>query len=580
MNACSALALLGKITQLDSSYQQNKIRFNEKVRKNRYILKRIISCIKFCSALRGRDESTKSSNRGIFRELLDFSAELDDTLREHLQNASVLKGSSKAIQNDILDCMLSCCKYEMSSRIKNSDFLAIQCDETSDISNWCQLVLICRYVYDGTVCEHFWCFKKVTDKTAEGLRRSIEEELDFLITETPEKLIAQSYDGANGMSGVHQQLREKYPYAHYVHCYAHELNVIIEKAASQHAQVRLFFNNLSAIPAFFSNSSNRSDDLKEIVKQILPKIAVTKWTYNIRTANTVYENREQLIEVFEEIEQKCLKRSTTNEASGLRRALEDPEFIFWLTFFHRIIPHVEVLYNQIQSRNTDDVQLHRDIETFETCVAYVKSETEDIQNDTEKSYAAAKRRREESSRSVYAKEVCNVIVAQIKDRFSFRGHLQAEELFVTESFEEFSKDFPANVLDAVCAAYPFLCQSRLKTELEVIYSRSDFRHVIGAMNFLSLMLQNDLSEVFPETIKLLKIILTTPMTTAEAERCFSTLKSAKSFLRSTMDSERLNALAMMNINESLAQDIQNFEDKVMEKFICMKDRRADFTFKK
>nr|CAH7759839.1 unnamed protein product [Callosobruchus chinensis] len=382
------------------------------------------------------------------------------------------------------------------------------------------------------------------------------------------------------MSGVHQQLREKYPYAHYVHCYAHELNVIIEKAASQHAQVRLFFNNLSAIPAFFSNSSNRSDDLKEIVKQILPKIAVTKWTYNIRTANTVYENREQLIEVFEEIEQKCLKRSTTNEASGLRRALEDPEFIFWLTFFHRIIPHVEVLYNQIQSRNTDDVQLHRDIETFETCVAYVKSETEDIQNDTEKSYAAAKRRREESSRSVYAKEVCNVIVAQIKDRFSFRGHLQAEELFVTESFEEFSKDFPANVLDAVCAAYPFLCQSRLKTELEVIYSRSDFRHVIGAMNFLSLMLQNDLSEVFPETIKLLKIILTTPMTTAEAERCFSTLKSAKSFLRSTMDSERLNALAMMNINESLAQDIQNFEDKVMEKFICMKDRRADFTFKK
>nr|CAH7751378.1 unnamed protein product [Callosobruchus chinensis] len=69
--------------------------------------------------------------------------------------------------------------------------------------------------------------------------------------------------------------------------------------------------------------------------------------------------------------------------------------------------------------------------------------------------AQAKRRREESSRSVYAKEVCNVIVAQIKDRFSFRGHLQAEELFVTESFEEFSKDFPANVLDAVVRSLPF-----------------------------------------------------------------------------------------------------------------------------
>nr|CAH7732336.1 unnamed protein product [Callosobruchus chinensis] len=100
------------------------------------------------------------------------------------------------------------------------------------------------------------------------------------------------------------------------------------------------------------------------------------------------------------------------------------------------------------------------------------------------------------------------------------------------------------------------------------------------MSFLSSMSQSDLTDVFAETIKLLKVILTTPMTTAEAERCFSTLKRVKSFLRNTMDNDRLNALAMMSINRSLVEDIDHFEDKVMGKFICMKDRRANFTFEK
>nr|CAH7728843.1 unnamed protein product [Callosobruchus chinensis] len=47
-----------------------------------------------------------------------------------------------------------------------------------------------------------------------------------------------------------------------------------------------------------------------------------------------------------------------------------------------------------------------------------------------------------------------------------------------------------------------------------------------------------------------------------------------------MDNDRLNALAMTSINRRLVEDIDNFGDKVMKKLICMKDRPADFTFKK
>ncbi|MBN3274512.1 ANFC protein, partial [Polyodon spathula] len=44
---------------------------------------------------------------------------------------------------------------------------------------------------------------------------------------------------------------------------------------------------------------------------------------------------------------------------------------------------------------------------------------------------------------------------------------------------------------------------------------------------LELMIYNKLDKTFPEITKLLKIVITTPVITAEAERCFSTLKQIK-----------------------------------------------------
>ena len=87
------------------------------------------------------------------------------------------------------------------------------------------------------------------------------KELELLIKDHPHKLIAQSYDGVAALSGVNKgvqaRVKELYGNAHFVHCYAHQLNLILEKATSQNSNVRVFFNRLSGIPAFFSNSPQR-----------------------------------------------------------------------------------------------------------------------------------------------------------------------------------------------------------------------------------------------------------------------------------------------------------------------------------
>ncbi|CAH2002855.1 unnamed protein product [Acanthoscelides obtectus] len=124
--------------------------------KNRYVLSKTIDGIKFCGAfelaLRGHDGT---QNPGIFRGLINFSAELDTTLSEHIKNASIFKETSKEIHNDLPDCILEVCHEAIIKQINRASYLAIIADETTDIAGETQLVTIFRYVFNGESVERY-----------------------------------------------------------------------------------------------------------------------------------------------------------------------------------------------------------------------------------------------------------------------------------------------------------------------------------------------------------------------------------------------------------------------------------------
>jgi hypothetical protein len=69
----------------------------------------------------------------------------------------------------------------------------------------------------------------------------------------------------------------------------------------------------------------------------------------------------------------------------------------------------------------------------------------------------------------------------------------------------------------------------------------------------------------------LRIILCIPSTNCSAERSFSTLNRVKSYLRSTMSEERLNSLAILNIESDLTKKL-DYKD-VIEEFAHKKSRK-------
>ena len=122
----SMLRTLNIGQQTDSGYAAFIYRHNEQVDKNHLILSRIISCIRFCEKfelpLRGHDETTQSKNPGVFLGLIDFACDLDSSSRKHIDSNAAFKGTSKTVQNEILDLIIFVCQDHIKNEISKSNF--------------------------------------------------------------------------------------------------------------------------------------------------------------------------------------------------------------------------------------------------------------------------------------------------------------------------------------------------------------------------------------------------------------------------------------------------------------------------
>ncbi|XP_072042789.1 zinc finger MYM-type protein 1-like [Amphiura filiformis] len=607
LTCCVRLELLGNVnicTQLDDAYRSSIRKHNQLVDKNRHVLSKLIDCVKFCGAfelaLRGHNETPDSENAGIFRGLVDLVAELDGVLAEHLDTATTFKGTSKTIQNELLQCMYEVYLDHVESEIEQCNFISVQADETTDVSCKCQVVIVIRYTLNGEIKERFMGFQEAKEKHADALTKIITDVLCKYNVKN--KLIAQTYDGAATMkgriNGVQAQIRKDYPLAYFVHCYAHQLNLVMEQACSKNIRkCKIFFANLAGFSVFFTSSPKRSSQLKEFCAARIPRAAQTRWNFTSRVVNTVYENKDgllsSLIAIRDGLPESEIETAqhthfnwdakTISEAAGLIKWLLDDEFMFLLEFFHRVMPHVDILYAKLQKRNISVDEVDKAVQAFIRDLKKLRSEIDSISvtQDEDQSASNTRKRRRDDMQSLKSscKEACDTMIVQATDRFTVVGNLIPLQLVDPTSFSAYAANFPDEKFEQVAVFYPMIVKEKLKTELTVLYSSSEFQSSKSSLSLLQFLIENNLKHHFSEVCQLLEISLTTPLVSAESERCFSTLGRIKTFLRNTMTNERLNALAALSIQKSMIRDIANFNQLVINKFAAAKNRRAEFLYK-
>ena len=94
------------------------------------------------------------------------------------------------------------------------------------------------------------------------------------------------------------------------------------------------------------------------------------------------------------------------------------------------------------------------------------------------------------------------------------------------------------------------------------------------LQFLSFWLASELQNVFPHIFKLCQICVIIPSSSASAERSFSRMKLIKTYLRTTMKSSRLSALATLSIEREAALNLPY--DDIIDTFATSKKRHAKF----
>lgn len=123
----------------------------------------------------------------------------------------------------------------MRERVRNTAFVSVMVDETTDVSNIAKMLYVLRYTTDGGVKERFFQFGDVSGKKhTEAIAGQVLEFLEDCAC--TRKVIAQCHDGAavtaSGLNGVQAKIKEKIPQALFVDCYARSLNLVMSQSAA------------------------------------------------------------------------------------------------------------------------------------------------------------------------------------------------------------------------------------------------------------------------------------------------------------------------------------------------------------
>ncbi|CAG2195051.1 unnamed protein product [Mytilus edulis] len=255
----------------------------EIIQRNRQILMSIIKSLVFCGrqgiALRGhRDDDTdkgSSTNKGNFKELLNFRVDAGDSILEKHLNSCKKNATytSKTSQNHLLLCLKNYIQNKIVSEVRALDigpYYGIQCDEVTDSSNWEQLGLVIRYTVHGHPKERLLEFKECETITGVEIASKLIESLSNAGLDT-QLCRSQTMDGTGNMSGKYNgcaaKFREHSPKAVYYYCSSHDWNLVLCKS-SKVKEIHIMLDALKQLGIFFRYSPKRCRRLEKCITDV------------------------------------------------------------------------------------------------------------------------------------------------------------------------------------------------------------------------------------------------------------------------------------------------------------------------
>ncbi|XP_071706723.1 uncharacterized protein [Rutidosis leptorrhynchoides] len=601
--------------QYDIEKQEYRIRLQSSIDVVRYVMHNALP-------FRGHDESENSIYRGIFLETLKLVAsQNEDAHKAMIKAPKNCKLTSPDIQKDIVECFVKEILSSIFGEIGN-DVFSLLVDESSGVSKKEQMAVVLRYVDKcGVVNERFVGVLHVKDTSSLTLKSAI----DSLFAEhkvSLKQVRGQGYDGASNMRGEFNGLKalilRDNSSAYYVHCFAHQLQLVVVAVAKHHEGVGDFFDKLALVVNVVCASCKRKDMIRDAHKdRIAEEIAKgevetgsgknqelslvragdTRWGSYHKTMLSLKSLFPEVVKVLQYVKKDG--DNPLSQASGILAYFETFDFVFYLHLMLHILGLTNALSRAFQRKDQNIIEaaslvhgtkfslqefrengfdeLLKDVYSF--CQKY---DLEILKMD--EVYVVSRNRKSNITNQHYFKvdvftTVLDRIIQEFGDRFSEVSTELLTNMAALSPRDSFSM-FDASKLMKLSEMYPMdfsqADRDHLKRELDVYYviMRRDeqFANLNGISDLARLMVKTEKDISFRYVYRLLKLALVLPVATATVERCFSTMKLVKSDLRNRMNDDFLNGCLLGAIEREALARVK--DETIMNRFQRMKYRRG------
>ncbi|XP_035986697.1 zinc finger MYM-type protein 1-like isoform X1 [Fundulus heteroclitus] len=581
---------------------------NRQIRENRECVKTIGEVLLLMATQnmfqRGPDESADSDNKGIFMAFLETIANHDKAVKKRLTSFHKANCTSKIIQNQALDCLADMVRTEIAEEVKSSEIFSVMADETKDVQKREQISLVLRYYYDGAIRESFLHFESAEMLDAAGLSQKIIHVLKSHGLEYKTNLVAQAYDGASFTSGKHsgipERIREEAKYAFYIHCSGHCLNLVLVDAVKAVPGAEAFFSLLEKLYAFTSGWAVHPKwlaiqrEMYEGAPSELQRLSDTRWACRFIALRDIMDRLPALQRLLQEIAQERNGESSV-EARGLLAQM-DLGFVVHLVTLRKVFGETKPLSDMLQASSLD---ISKAVEVAEALVQTLNDlrqessfdnvwdEALNISGQCDVTQPAAKRQKTLSSKLGENRTMTAVGQRESErdeDEFRKTFFYPVIDLVLSEINRRFSRT-NWDIMSSIQALNPkkdaFLNKATLYSAARLYDSNiDDLGHELDHFSrVLERKIQTGMprpsstveliqfiepyKEVFFELYRLCKIAVAIPVSTASCERSFSTLRRVKTYLRSTMNDDRLSNLGVLSIEwrRAKALNLDSFVDR-------------------
>ncbi|XP_061360340.1 uncharacterized protein LOC133304340 [Gastrolobium bilobum] len=539
---------------------------------------------KRCS-FRGHDETIDSRNRGNFIEMIKLLASYNEKVADVvLKNAPLTaKYTSPQIQKEILYVLENKVRKQIRKDIGDSKFCIIV-DEARDESKREQMAL--------NIC-------------------------------------GQGYDGASNMCGEWNGLQALFvnecPCAYYVHCFAHRLQLAWIAASKEFSSIYQFFQNLNFIINIITASSKRHDQFQaaqisefERLQTIgeletgtgsnqvgtLKRASDTRWGSHFYSICSLQRGYNESCSVLEKIRREGSNYSQREDATAAYKMITSFEFIFTLLLMKEIMGITEILCQALQQKSQDILNAMQLVSStkeliqelrddgwkriLESVVNFSKLHEIDVP-DLNAQYIEGRGRRQHDQITIehhYHFDIFNSTIDFQLQELNIRFTEQTTELLSLSSSLDPKNGYKALNVDDICSLaekyYPldFSEQERINLNCQLKHFHKDIPKHPELQNLSSIselcqgLAKTGKSNSYHLVDRLIRLILTLPVSTANGERAFSAMKIVKTRLRNKMDDEFLANNLVVYVERDIAETFTT--DSILEDFVNLKERRLQF----